>query len=57
MAGPWPAVLDSIAVVAGIALLALYGPKKPVGIDISFTVAGIVTLLEETKPGMHLVSL
>ena len=25
--------------------------------DIPFTIAGIVTLLEETKPGMHLVSL
>lgn len=25
--------------------------------DVPFTVAGIVTLLEETKPGMHLVSL
>jgi peroxiredoxin family protein len=25
--------------------------------DVPFTVAGIVTLLEETKPGMHLLSL
>ena len=25
--------------------------------DVPFTIAGIVTLLEETKPGMHLVSL
>lgn len=25
--------------------------------DVPFTVAGIVTLMEETKPGMHLVSL
>ena len=25
--------------------------------DVPFTVAGIVTLLEETQPGMHLVSL
>jgi peroxiredoxin family protein len=25
--------------------------------DVPFTVAGIVTLLEETRPGMHLVSL
>ena len=25
--------------------------------DIPFTIAGIVTLLEETKPGMHLVTL
>ena len=25
--------------------------------DVPFTVAGIVTLLEETKPGMHLVTL
>ena len=24
--------------------------------DVPFTVAGIVTLLEETKPGMHLVT-
>jgi hypothetical protein len=24
--------------------------------DIPFTVAGIVTLLEETRPGMHLVT-
>ena len=32
-------------IVAGIALLALYGPKKPVGIDVSFTVAGILMAL------------
>jgi sulfate transport system permease protein len=38
-----PFVLPTI--VAGIALLALYGPKKPVGIDVSFTVAGIVMAL------------
>ena len=25
--------------------------------DVPFTVAGIVTLLEETKPGMHLLTL
>jgi peroxiredoxin family protein len=25
--------------------------------DVPFTIAGIVTLLEETKPGMHLISL
>ena len=25
--------------------------------DVPFTVAGIVTLLQETKPGMHLVTL
>jgi peroxiredoxin family protein len=25
--------------------------------DVPFTIAGIVTLLEETKPGMHLLSL
>jgi peroxiredoxin family protein len=25
--------------------------------DVPFTVAGIVTLLEETKPGMHLITL
>jgi predicted peroxiredoxin len=25
--------------------------------DVPFTIAGIVTLLEETKPGMHLVTL
>jgi hypothetical protein len=24
--------------------------------DVPFTVAGIVTLLEETKPGMHLIT-
>ena len=38
-----PFVLPTI--VAGIALLALYGPKKPVGIDVSFTVTGIVMAL------------
>jgi hypothetical protein len=25
--------------------------------DVPFTVAGIVTLLEETRPGMHLITL
>ena len=25
--------------------------------DVPFTIAGIVTLMEETKPGMHLISL
>ena len=44
-----PFVLPTI--VAGIALLALYGPKKPVGIDVSFTVAGIgMALLFVTLP-------
>jgi sulfate/thiosulfate transport system permease protein len=38
-----PFVLPTI--VAGIALLALYGPKKPVGIDVAFTVAGILMAL------------
>jgi sulfate transport system permease protein len=38
-----PFVLPTI--VAGIALLALYGPKKPVGINISFTVAGVLMAL------------
>jgi sulfate transport system permease protein len=38
-----PFVLPTI--VAGIALLALYGPKKPVGINVSFTVAGVLMAL------------
>jgi hypothetical protein len=31
--------------------------RKELRGDVPFTIAGIVTLLEETKPGMHLVSL
>jgi peroxiredoxin family protein len=44
-------------IVCEMGLRALAIDKSQLRTDVPFTVAGIVTLLEETKPGMHLVSL
>ena len=44
-------------IVCEMGLRSLAIDRKGLRTDVPFTVAGIVTLLEETKPGMHLVSL
>ena len=44
-------------IVCEMGLCALSLDKSHLRSDVPFTVAGIVTLLEETKPGMHLLSL
>ncbi len=44
-------------VVCEMGLRSLAIDRASLRADVPFTVAGIVTLLEETKPGMHLVSL
>ena len=44
-------------IVCEMGLRSLDIDAKSLRDDVPFTVAGIVTLLEETKPGMHLVSL
>ena len=44
-------------IVCEMGLRSLAIDKSELRTDVPFTVAGIVTLLEETKPGMHLVSL
>jgi peroxiredoxin family protein len=44
-------------IVCEMGLRSLAIDRASLRADIPFTVAGIVTLLEETKPGMHLVSL
>jgi peroxiredoxin family protein len=44
-------------IVCEMGLRSLGLDVKSLRADVPFTVAGIVTLLEETKPGMHLISL
>ena len=44
-------------IVCEMGLRALGIDRGQLRADVPFTVAGIVTLLEETKPGMHLLSL
>lgn len=44
-------------IVCEMGLRSLAIDRASLRVDVPFTVAGIVTLLEETKPGMHLVSL
>ena len=44
-------------IVCEMGLRSLAIDRASLRADVPFTVAGIVTLLEETKPGMHLVSL
>ncbi len=44
-------------IVCEMGLRALAIDRASLGTDIPFTVAGIVTLLEETKPGMHLLEI
>jgi peroxiredoxin family protein len=44
-------------IVCEMGLRSLAIDRASLRTDVPFTVAGIVTLLEETKPGMHLVSL
>ena len=44
-------------IVCEMGLRALGIDRAQLRSDVPFTVAGIVTLLEETRPGMHLVSL
>lgn len=44
-------------IVCEMGLRALGIDRSTLRTDIPFTVAGIVTLLEETKPGMHLLTL
>ena len=43
-------------IVCEMGLRSLAIDRKGLRGDVPFTVAGIVTLLEETKPGMHLVT-
>ncbi len=43
-------------IVCEMGLRALGIDRAELRTDVPFTVAGIVTLLEETRPGMHLVS-
>ena len=43
-------------IVCEMGLRALGIDRSSLRADVPFTVAGIVTLLEETKPGMHLLS-
>lgn len=49
--------LGARLIVCEMGLRSLDIDRASLRADIPFTVAGIVTLLEETKPGMHLVSL
>jgi peroxiredoxin family protein len=44
-------------IVCEMGLRSLAIDRASLRADVPFTVAGIVTLLEETRPGMHLVSL
>lgn len=44
-------------IVCEMGLRSLGLDRERLRADVPFTVAGIVTLLEETRPGMHLVSL
>jgi peroxiredoxin family protein len=44
-------------IVCEMGLRSLGIDKSELRTDVPFTVAGIVTLLEETKPGMHLLTL
>src|SRR5258705_2576836 len=44
-------------IVCEMGLRSLAIDRKGLRTDVPFTIAGIVTLLEETKPGMHLISL
>jgi peroxiredoxin family protein len=44
-------------IVCEMGLRALAMDRTQLRSDVPFTVAGIVTLLEETRPGMHLLSL
>ena len=44
-------------IVCEMGLRSLGIDKSALRSDVPFTVAGIVTLLEETKPGMHLLTL
>lgn len=44
-------------IVCEMGLRSLAIDRASLRADVPFTIAGIVTLLEETKPGMHLVSL
>ena len=49
--------LGARLIVCEMGLRSLAIDRASLRTDVPFTVAGIVTLLEETKPGMHLVSL
>lgn len=49
--------LGARVIVCEMGLRSLDIDRASLRADVPFTVAGIVTLLEETKPGMHLVSL
>lgn len=49
--------LGARLIVCEMGLRSLDIDRASLRTDVPFTVAGIVTLLEETKPGMHLVSL
>ncbi len=44
-------------IVCEMGLRALDIDRTSLRTDVPFTIAGIVTLLEETKPGMHLLTL
>jgi peroxiredoxin family protein len=44
-------------IVCEMGLRSLGIAKSELRADVPFTIAGIVTLLEETKPGMHLLTL
>ena len=49
--------LGARLIVCEMGLRSLAIDRASLRTDVPFTIAGIVTLLEETKPGMHLVSL
>ena len=49
--------LGAKVIVCEMGLRALGIDRAELRADVPFTVAGIVTLLEETKPGMHLLTL
>ena len=49
--------LGARVIVCEMGLRSLDIDRASLRADVPFTVAGIVTLLEETRPGMHLVSL
>ena len=44
-------------IVCEMGLRSLAIDRASLRTDVPFTIAGIVTLLEETKPGMHLLTL
>jgi len=44
-------------IVCEMGLRSLAIDRKALRADVPVTIAGIVTLLEETRPGMHLISL